>query len=146
MGAYVHMFCGCAFATHVGSITGTPLSSCEAEMAEQAAALARGVVYRTALAEIDLPQDARSDIWGDNSSTLDMAKDAKSSASARHFQRYTDFCKDVCDEEDGVYAPKHVRTDVNPVDFMGKVVTAQKYFISTQYLMNLKAMVPFEDS
>ena len=75
-----------------------------------------------------------------------MAKDAKSSASARHFQRYTDFCKDVCDEEDGVYAPKHVRSDVNPVDFMGKVVTAQKYFISTQYLMNLKAMVPFEDA
>ena len=69
----------------------------------------------------------------------------KSSASARHFQRYTDYCKGVCDEEDGVYSPKHVRADVNPVDFMGKIVTSQKYYVSTQFIMNLKAMVPFED-
>ena len=114
-------------------------------MAEQAAALARGVVYRTALAEMDMPQEARSEIWGDNASTLTMAKDAKSSASARHFQRYTDYCKGVCDEDDGVYTPRHVRTDVNPVDFMGKIVTSQKYYVSTQFIMNLKAMVPFED-
>ena len=44
-----------------------------------------------------------------------------------------------------MYAPKHVRAEVNPVDFMGKIVTSQKYYISTQYLMNLQAMVPFDD-
>ena len=97
----------------------------------------------TLLAEIDLPQIERSEIWGDNSATIDMAKDAKSSASARHFQRYTDFCKELCDEEDGVFSPKHVATDVNPVDFLGKIVSSNKYYLSTQYIMNLKAMVPF---
>ena len=41
------------------------------------------------------------------------------------------------------------KSDLLQPDYMDlklKVVTAQKYFISTQYLMNLKAMVPFEDS
>ena len=63
-----------------------------------------------------------------------------SGKNSAHFARRTDFTKGLV--EDGIFEPAHVTSKNNPTDFMGKLVTADKYRMSMEYLSNWSAEVP----
>ena len=50
---------------------------------------------------------------------IELAKDARSHGASAHFSRRISYSQDCYDA--GIYAPKHLTTDNNPVDFFGKL-------------------------
>ena len=92
------------------------------------------------LAEMDMPQPKPIKVWGDNRISVELAKDARSHPASAHFARRISYTQD--NVEAGIFAPMHLTTTNNPVDFFGKLVTVAKYRASISYLMNLAHEVP----
>ena len=126
----------------MNTIAGQPLSTCEAEKSAEALALARAMGFKDLLNQIDMPQPERIDAWGDNKIAVDLSNDAHSHERSRHFSTKIEFCKAVCDPEDGQFFERHVATAHNPTDYLGKLVDANKYKQSVRYLANTDNQVP----
>ena len=56
---------------------------------------------------------------GDNSTAVELAADNASATNAWHILRRIAFSKELCEVEDGSFAPMKVGTDDNASDFMG---------------------------
>jgi len=130
---------GAAFATAVGTIALTNLSSSDAESYSLSMALARGVVYNAVLTFLgDAPQ-GRTVAWGDNSAVVGIADNSQSPAGLRHIMRRIKHIQEMMTE---AFESRHVDDKNNVIDFYGKYVSGKKAALSVAYLANRRSQAP----
>jgi len=135
-------FMGGCIDAKVYAVPGTPLSSIESEMYSKSVTICRGKGHKAVLTEIDMPQDSKTMIWGDNATVVGLANEDKASGKVRHFARRIAFVQDECDEKDGTFASAHCRSEENVANALGKMVTYAELEASNNYLMNSANEVP----
>jgi hypothetical protein len=131
----IYTVAGAAVDAATVSIPGVPISSAEAEIWAQSWSLARGLYVLGVLRALGMIVPARVPHMGDNSTAVDLAADNASATDARHILRRIAFSQELCDADDGAFAPVKVGTDDNASDFMGKLVAKEKILRSLNWAM-----------
>ena len=122
---------GAAFATVVGVISLTNLSSSDAESYSLSMALARGVVYQNVLVFFGAAHVGRTVVWGDNSAVVGLAANSQSPSGMRHVLRRIKHIQELTEER---FDSRHVDDKNNVIDFFGKYVSGKKAALSVAYL------------
>ena len=130
---------GAAFATALGTISLTNLSSSDAESYSLSMALARGVVYRNVLTFLGAAPAGRTAAWGDNSAVVGVAGNSQSPSGLRHIMRRVKHIQEMTEE---AFDSRHVDDKNNMIDFYGKYVSGKKAAMSVTYLANRRLAAP----
>ena len=111
------------------------LSSCEAEIIAASEAAKEAVYLKRFATEMDMADESPLALHGDNQGSIDLAYNPEHHSRTKHIDRRHFYVRETV-ENNEIVVP-YVRTDDNLADFFTKPLSAKKFFLMRDKIMNV---------
>ena len=135
---WVFMFASAAISWGSKRQASIALSSCEAEIMACSEAAKEAIYLKRFASELGLIDGEPIELFGDNKGARDLAYNPEHHARTKHIDRRHFYVREMV--ENGELVVPYVNTDENLADFFTKPLSAKKFFLIRNKIMNWHGM------